>query len=270
MIKLNSRFLVIFCLLVSHLEGVERLKDFRSTEQKLALLGFKTETVEADIEKKYTEEFRKEINRYSKSYGTSSISAFSLPDSSKGKYFAPVGGALSEDQRKFLVKAAKDNSIDIIVLGSLSQQGLKVDAELQLYDARIDTLSGIEKASLLVTEEKKELDQLVYKLMNYMDRDGFVHQTSQDILLAPVAAVSSSQKVSNGNQSDDYSINPTALSGGLLAGEVNIGGDKRPYWETWWFWGLIGGGLIAASGLSYYFLVVNQPPNTSKIEFRIP
>ncbi len=270
MMKFISRVLVISCLLGPHLEGVERLKDFRATDQKLALLGVKTETVEAEIEKKYIEEFRKAINRYSKSYGTSSISGFTLPDSSKGKYFAPVAGTLSEDQRKFLVKASKDNSIDIIVLGSLSQQGLKVDAELQLYDARIDTFSGIEKGSLLVTEEQKELDQLVYKLMNYMDRDGFVHQTSQDILLAPVGAVSSSQKISNGSQSDDYSINPTSLSGGLLAGEVNIGGDKRPYWETWWFWTLIGGGLVAASGLSYYFLVVNQPPNTAKVEFRIP
>lgn len=267
--RVNLYSILFILISVTQTKAADRLKDFRNTEQKIALLGFKKETVEPEIEKKFLEDLRKSINRYSKSFGTSSISGFDLSGSEQGKYFSPVEASMKEEQKAFLTKVAKAHSIDIVALASISQQGLSLQLELQLFDARIDTLSKVEKAALTVTDDKSGVDQLVYRVMNYIDRDGFVHQTPQEMLQPPIKT-SATSLLSRGRTNDDYSVNPSDLAGGHLAGQVNIGGDKRPYWETWWFWSIIGGSLVTAASLSYYFLVVNQPPTAAQIEFRIP
>lgn len=248
----------------------QKLKDFRGTMQKIALIGVNSEFMEQATEDKYTNQIRKLMNRYSRSYGESSIKAFNLPQGNNKTYLKPTT-ALDDNQKKFLQAAGKNNQVDIIVLGALRESGDQVEAELQLYDVRIETMSGIEKASFTSASAAGVLEGLVFKIMNYLDRDGFVHPSAQDFLESPISVQQAQDSVQlQAAGKEEFSVNPNELSGGFLAGDQTIGGEKTPFWETWWFWTIIGGTAITAASLGYYFLVVDQPTSKANIGFSTP
>ncbi|MBN8554714.1 MAG: hypothetical protein J0L93_04645 [Deltaproteobacteria bacterium] len=265
---LSSALIFLFCMPVYSAD--QKVKDFRSTNQKVALLGMFTEGIDEPTETKLVQDFRKSINRYSRSYGTSSIAVFSLQKNDGKKFFRPSEQSLVESQKKFLISAAKDNSVDIIVLGSLRRLDSEIEAELQLYDQRIDTASAVEKAHFPLADFHKAIETLVYRTMNYMDRDGYVHMSGQDFLEPPASSNSALALDSLKPAKNEFSINPSDLSSGALAGDVSIGGEKTPFWETWWFWTILGGSLITAGSLTYYFAVVDQPPKQANVHFNQP
>ena len=144
------------------------------------------------------------------------------------------------------------------------------EMHLQLYDIRIETLSGIEQATYSYNSSKRALEVLVFRLMNYLDRDGYVHDVPQEFLETPEALASIQQQKSlEQTGGDQFSVKPEELGGGYLASGGSVAGEKTPFWEKWWFWSLIGGGLITAGGLSYFFLVVNQSPNSADVGFEL-
>lgn len=246
----------------------EKMKDFRATNQKVALLGVVSEFVEPQVEDKWVNQIRKLINRYSRSYGQSSIQSFNLGGNSSKQFFKPSTSALEEQQKKFLQKSGKDNSIDIIVLGALRETGDQFEMELQLFDVRIETMSGIEKANFTNTNAQAVLEGIVFRLMNYVDRDGFVHPQPQDLLESPDALKNATQMLDNSATKQEFSVNPNDLGGGYLAGTGTVGGEKTPFWETWWFWTIIGGGLVTGGSLAYYFLVIDQPTSKANVTFK--
>lgn len=246
----------------------DKLKDFRASTQKIALLGVASEFVEPTIEDKWTNQVRKLMNRYSRSYGANSIQSFNLATNTGKQFFKPATN-LEEAQKKFLQAAGKDNSIDIIALGSLRETGDQFEMELQLFDARIETMSGIEKASFTNATAQAALEQFVYRLMNYLDRDGFVHPQPQDFLEPPTAVKQADQN-SELSARPEFSVNPNELGNGNLAGMTTVGGEKTPFWETWWFWSIIGGSLVTAGALTYYFLVIDQPTTKANVNFQAP
>jgi hypothetical protein len=264
--KALSIFLIGLFLVPAYAADL-KVKDFRSMNQKAALVGFYSENVDETTEAKLTQEFRKAINKYTKTYGASSVAVFNLPKNEGKRFFIPASKSFDENQKKFLTAVGKDNSVDIIVLGSLKKPAEEVEAELQLYDVRIDTASAVEKAQFTVNDSTKGIDALVFRLMNYMDRDGYVHTSSQDFLEAPSV---SDTLIAKPAPKNEFSINPSDLSGGMLAGDVSIGGEKTPFWETWWFYALLGGGLLTAGSLTYYFTVVDQPPKHANVGFQLP
>jgi hypothetical protein len=252
-------------------QGSEKIKDFRGTAQSLALLGTFSEFVDPDLKQRYVNQLRKLFNRYSRSYGESSISNFKLALNPNEQYFRPITGVLSESQKQFYKAAQKDNSVDIFVLSSLTETGEGLDLELQLYDARIETLSAVERVVFQRAQEERSFEDVVYRLMNYIDRDGFVHPNPQEILEKPILLQSGSLSMNSGVGGREFSISPEILSGeGVLAGRPTIGGEKTPFWETWWFWSIIGGTLVSTGGLTYYLTVVDEPPSRANIRFRNP
>jgi hypothetical protein len=54
----------------------------------------------------------------------------------------------------------------------------------------------------------------------------------------------------------------------VAAGTGTVGGEKTPFWETWWFWTIIGGGLVTGGSLAYYFLVIDQPTSKANVTFK--
>lgn len=248
----------------------QKIKDFRGTAQKVALIGSFTEFVELAAEQRILQQTRKDINRYSRSYGEASVSGFTLGTNPNQKYFKPAA-ALDETHKKFLQNAAKENATDIIALASIRGTGDEYEMELQLYDSRIDTLSGIEKSRFELETMPSEIESLSYRVMNYLDRDGFVHPSAQDFLELPdVLKTKAGANVLKNTGKDDFSLNPADLGGGYLAGQTSVGGEKTPFWETWWFWTLLVGGVATAGGLSYYFLVYDQPPEKVNVHFTTP
>jgi hypothetical protein len=69
---------------------------------------------------------------------------------------------------------------------------------------------------------------------------------------------------------DEFFVDPENLARGQLADDASIGGEQTPFWEKWWFWTAIAAGLTTAGGLSYYFLVVDQPPSRARIRINLP
>lgn len=247
----------------------DKIKDFRATNQKAALLGVSSEFLEPQIEDKWVNQIRKIMNRYTRSFGQNSIQSFNLGNNPGKQFFRPAT-ALEEAQKKFLQAAGKDNGIEIIALGSLRETGDQFEVELQLFDVRIETMSGIEKASFTNANGQVVLESAVYRLMNYLDRDGFVHPQPQDFLESPESLKQSTQiaESSSAASKQEFSVNPNDLSGGFLAGSGASGGEKTPFWETWWFWTIIGSSLATAGALSYYFLVIDQPSSRANITFQ--
>lgn len=275
---MNVRFLVV-CLLMLQSVAAEtpgKLKDFRGTPQTLALLGASSEFVDPAQKDTILQLLRRQLNRYTRSYGEASIGGFKLAANTNDQFFRPVlGQAMGEQQKQFLKSASKDNSIDIIALCSLREvgDGATTEIELQLFDSRIEVISAVERAQV-TKSQSKSLEDLAYRMMNYLDKDGFVHPSAQDLLEKPLSLVAAQAATAPGlvagGPVQEFSVNPTDLSAGSLAGAPTIAGDKTPFWERWWFWALVGGGVATAGGLSYYFLVVNQDPNQASIRFKLP
>lgn len=249
--------------------AADRMKDFRGTSQSLALIALPAEFLETTAEERLLQELRKRFNKYSKSYGPSSIESFKMANNPGKQFFRPVADTISEGQKQFLKGAAKDNSVDIIVLGSLRQAGEEVEVELQLFDSRIEALSKTEKASLRNLSDQASMDNLVYRVMNYLDREGYVYGTAQDFLEPPLSGQMSAT-IAPGTAGQEGSINPLDFASGTLAGSLSVGGDREPFWEKWWFWTIIGGSLITAGMLSYYFVVVDNPPIAGNVSFEMP
>lgn len=247
----------------------DQLKDFRSTNQQAVFLGFFNEFVEPSIEDSLAKELRKEINRYTRSYQSNAISSFKLLSNPNNIYVKPVESEIDEAQQEYLVRTAEDNRIDIFVLGLIRESLDAVEMELQLFDARIRTLSSIERQNIELSNRQNSLQELVHRTMNYLDRDGFVHPSPQDFLEKPVFL--KNQSASSGlvfqSASDSLTISPEDLSGSPLAGRVSIGGEKTPFWEKWWFWTAIFGSVAATTAVSYYFFVVDRPPSRAKVTF---
>jgi hypothetical protein len=262
--------LSVFGIFSFHLFAAEKLRDFRATNQSLALIGLSSEFVDPSQESRLIQELRRKFNKYTKSYGDSSIDAFKLGANQGKQFFRPVAESLPEPQKKFLQATCKDNAIDILVLGSMRLVGEDVEFELQLFDARIEALSKIEKAQIRGGNDPQALDLLVYRVMNYLDREGYVYNTPQEFLEQPLSFRQGTTQKGPSFGSDDFSLNPNELSSGTLAGGVSIGGDKVPFWEKWWFWALIGGGLATAGSLTYYFMVVDQPPTAANVNVTMP
>jgi len=269
------RLLVLLGLIVP-LEGVsaQRLKDFRGTPQTIALMGASAEFVDSTFKDQILQQLRKNFNRYSRSYGEASVGSFKLGQNLNDQFHRPVAGTMSDAQKEFLKNAAKDNSVDIFALASIREGSEPGNYELegQLYDARIEVLSAVEKTSFNRNTQIKNLEDFTYRLASNIDKEGFAHPSVQDLLEKPVGMSGgmglSSSSISAGAQ--DFSLSPTDLTGGTLGGRPIIGGERTPFWERWWFWGLVLGGVTTASGLSYYFLVVDQDPSRANVTFRFP
>jgi len=277
-LKFNSIFRTMFLSLLGTLWGASisaqpssKLKDFRGTPQTVALLGAFSEFVDPELKLRIVSQTRRVINKFTRSFGDSSVSNFKLALNPNDQFFRPITGVISENQKQFFKSAQKDNSVDIFALAALTETGEGLDLEMQLFDARIETLSGLEKVIFKRGQEERALEDLVYRLMNYIDREGFVHPDVQDVLEKPLLLQTKNFMASPDSGGREFSINPEDLGGsGSLAGKVAIGGDKTPFWESWWFWTIVGGGLASAGGLTYYFLVVDEPPSRGNVIFRAP
>jgi hypothetical protein len=263
--------IVLGPLMLSAQPQVQTLRDFRGTPQKLSLIGAFTEFVEPELKERILQDTRRALNKYTRSYGAASIAAFKMGQNPNDLYFQPVQNSIEEDQKKYLNDLAKENSIDIIALSSIREVGDEFEMEIQLYDSRIEELSAIETTRFPYTSSKRALKVLAYRIMNYLDKEGYVQDTPQNFLTAPQEFQSAQQaQVLRDSGEDAFAVSPADLGGGYLAGGQTVGGEKTPFWERWWFWTLIGGGIVVGGGLTYYFLVVNQPPSKADIKFGLP
>ncbi len=252
-----------------------KVRDFRTSNQKAALLGVLSEFVDETQENRILEEMRKSINRYTRSYGSSSIASFNLGQNPGKKFFKPIPPEtpMDENQKKFLQSSGKDNAFEIVVLGVLRVEGEEVGSELQLYDLRTDTRSQIISTKMNAKNEILEIEKQIFKLMNFLDQEGFVGATSQDFLEMPANLQNDAQAKASANlnpEAQDQAVNPNDLSGGFLAGGEVVGGEKTPFWESWWFWSIIGGTVLTAGGLSYYFIAVDKPKENANVGFQLP
>lgn len=253
-------------------QEVARVKDFRGTPQSLALLGATSEFVDPAVKEQSLMQLRRYLNRYTRSFGESSISNFKLGQNLNDQFFRPVTGSMSDPQKNFLKAASKDNGIDIIALASLREVGDgNNEIEVQLFDQRIETLSATEKAQFNRSTQQRMLDDLAYRVMNYLDKEGFVHPEPQGFLERPAGFEAMGGNTSpQGRAAEEFSVNPSDLTGKSLAGAPSIAGDQTPFWEKWWFWTLVGGGLATAGGLSFYFVAVDKDPSQGNITFQLP
>ncbi len=261
--------LVLINTLLSQATQGAALKDFRSSNQKAALLGVSMEGVDSETENRLSEDLRKAINKMTRSFGALSIVNFRLGDSNGGQFYAPVSGTLADNQKKFFKEACASNEFDIPVLARMEARGVDIALSMQLFDCRIETLSSIEQETMAMVGDAEKIQQIVYRLFDHLDRDGFVHSSRQGFLVAP-ERFAPMMPQSSDSLKDDIALDPSLLSSGRLAGTMVIGGDKRPFWETPWFWGVLSSSLIVAGGLSYYFLVVDKPPTSANVQFAIP
>lgn len=248
------------------------LENFRGTGQKTALIGMFNEFVEPSVEETLTKDLRRLLNRYSRTYSSSSISGFTMVANPNNQFLKPTEGEMGEPQKEFLQRTSNDNQVDIFVLGTVREASSGVEIELQLYDARIQTLSQVERESINLNNRSLGLEALVYRTMNYLDRDGFVHPAPQEFLKKPSLLQQSSSDMGglSGLESDSF-ILPEELSGGTrLAGDISVGGEVTPFWEKWWFWTMILGSIATAGGISYYFLIVERDPSEANITLTTP
>lgn len=249
----------------------DKVEDFRASNRRVALISFFNEFIEPSVEEELLKEARRQINRYAITLGPSEITQLKLLSNPNNQYLRPSDGPMAETQAEFLKQAAEDNRIDIFMLALVREAFEGIEMELQLYDQAINTKSAVERSTFVLKERQSAVSELVYRVMNYIDRDGFVHPEPQDFLQKPVQLQNQDSQQDLGfGASDAFFVTPEELGGARLAGEVAIGGEKTPFWERWWFWTLIFGGLGVAGGLSYYFLVVDQPPSRADVEFFLP
>jgi hypothetical protein len=243
------------------------LENFRQTSQKAALLGIANEFIETNLEEAITRDLRRSINRYTNSFGASDIANFRIPNNPAGQFFKPNERS-PEPQLNFLRVAASENEIDILVLALIRESAVGMEIELQLYDARIQVFSGIERTSFPFAQRVSATEDVTYRIFDYLDREGFVHPSRQGFLKPPARLGGALAGDAAGLAGDDFFILPRDLTGPSLAGRTAIGGDKTPFWEEWWFWTAIFGGMAMASGVSYYFLVAQRPRQTGSVTFQ--
>ncbi|PIR23633.1 MAG: hypothetical protein COV44_01545 [Deltaproteobacteria bacterium CG11_big_fil_rev_8_21_14_0_20_45_16] len=255
-----------------NLMAQQRLKDFKGGPQKLALIGFATESVEASVEDSIKKQTQKSLSRYSRLAGQAEIQSFKMLSNPGNQYFRTTESSLEPAQQEFLNRIAVDNKVDIIVLGMLKESFEGIEMELQLYDSRIQTNSGIERASFALKNRVTAIEDLSFKIMNYLDRDGFVRPGPQDFLEKPSFLQTKQEKNALSFEDEDskFFLTPEQLNPTSLAGTISIGGEKTPFWERWWFWTIIFGGMALGGGLGYYFLVYDQPPDRTSIQFTFP
>jgi hypothetical protein len=266
-----SIFSFSFVLPLVHAQESLKLKDFRGTPQTLALLGAVTEFVEPAQRDVFLESMRRSLNRFTRSFGQTSISGFKLGQNLNDQFFKPVRDQISSEQKAFLKAAATDNSVDILALSQLADKGDgRFELELQLFDSRTEVLSGIERADFDRNSQARAFDDLAYRTMNYLDAQGFVFPQPQNFLERPMTLGGGLALGSSAMQSESFSLNPQDLNTGGLGGQASIAGEKTPFWETWWFWTLVGGGLAGAGALTYYFTVVDKDPSRGTIQFQLP
>jgi len=264
---------VAVCSLIYSVQGFgqEKLKNFRGTSQKLALIAFHNEYVELSVADNLLQRTRSTLSKYSRTFDSSSIDDFKLVSNPDNKYFKPAEPNMGDAQKAYLEKTEKDNKIDIIVLAAVRRAEDGLEMALQLFDGRIHTLSAVERSDFTLKDRRAAIEDLVYRTMNYLDRDGYVHPEPQDFLEKPVSLSNREHLQAGSNISDkDFFITPDDLGGAPLAGQASIGGEKTPFWEKWWFWTLVFGPMVAAGGLSYYFLVVDQPPSRANVHVSLP
>lgn len=273
MLRLISLFL-ISCFLMGLAANVsaqqaEKIADFRGLNMKLALIDLDSSLGDKSLDTRVIEGLRKAFNRYVRTFGFSTVSSFKIPKEASRVTYREISkpADLSEVDRKLIQQIAKDNSVDLLVLGSIKQPGSQVELALQIYDVRIETFSAIETASTNPSTLQPALDAIAHRLMNYLDRDGYIHPTSQDLLMPMrLEGVPAPTRPAD----DVFSVNPTDLSSGQFAGQISIGGEKTPFWETWWFWTLVGGGLIGGGLATYYLVTSSQSPTQMELTFTLP
>lgn len=259
-----------YLVLQSVVQAQDKIENFRASTQKLAIVDWYVEFVEPSVYENVVKDARRIINRYTRTYDATAVASFSLLQNPGNQYFKPVLGEMDVAQREFLQKSGKDNQVDIFMLGNLREAPTGLELEVQLYDVRINTWSNIESSRFRLADRAQALEELIYRIMNYLDREGFVHPSPQDFLKKP-AILGEDMTVTRSSLSGNQLgfVAPEELGTGKLAGTVSIGGEKTPFWERAWFWGLIIGGLATAGGLSYFFLV-NQPPKQAEVNFKMP
>lgn len=244
-----------------------RLKDFKGSNQRLALIDLHIESVDSSVADQLKTQLREGLSQYSEIFSAEEIQDFRSMDNPGNQYFKPSETDLSAVQKEFLLRTAKDNQVDIVVLASARETFEGIEVYLQLFDARIQEKSGVELEVLSVRNRQEKLDELVFRTMNHLDRDGFVNPEPQDFLEKPINLGGSVGLARSPIfESEDF-VRPEDLAAGFLEDQRSIGGDRTPFWEKWWFWTLIGGGMVTAGGLTYYFLVVDQPPNRVNLNF---
>jgi len=267
MLRSKGVSLFLVCLMMSPSSLFPQvIENFRQTNQRAALLGTFNEFVDANWEEAINRELRRNINRLTTSYNSADIGNFRLANNPNGQFFRPAR-ELTEPHRNFLTQAAADNQIDILVLALMRESGVGIEVELQLFDARIMVLSAIERASFSFAQRVSAIEDLTYRAFDHLDREGFVHPNRQGFLQSPVGLRASQASDFQSGSADDFFILPRDLTGPSLAGRASIGGDKTPFWEEWWFWTLVFGGIAAAGGISYYFMVVERPPSKAQVTF---
>lgn len=268
---MKNILICLFLFLISRSTvAQDQLRDFKASTQKLALLGLFNEFVEPSVEEALVKDLNKLLARYTRTYGPSSVAGFRFLSNPNNQYFKTADQNLDETQKEYLQKVGEDNQVDLLAFGVVRESVEGVELELQIYDTRIQTLSGIERESFPVNRRDKPLEAIVYRTMNYLDREGFVHPSPQDFLQKPVFLQSNQEKSAFSDTEEDFFLTPADLGGQPLAGRVSIGGEKTPFWEKWWFWGVVLGGIASAGGMSYYFLVLDQPTTGADIAFKAP
>lgn len=242
----------------------EKIGDFKKSSQKAAFLGTANEFVAPDFEEAIVREIRRNINRYTQNYTASDVANFRVPNNPGGQFFKPES-SLPEPQINFLSTVASENEVDIIVLSLLRESAVGFELELQLFDTRIMVASGIERTSFPFPQRSQAIEDLTYRLFDYMDREGFVHPSRQGFLEAPRRLQGGQMGSLAEEGANDFFIMPRDLTGPSLAGRATVGGEKTPFWEEWWFWTAIFGGIAVVSGVSYYAFVVQRPRQTSTV-----
>lgn len=266
------RLLLVTLLLFlppSFLHSQTSLRDFKGSGQRLALIELYNESAEPSIVEGLKRELIEELRRYSEVFDDNQTRNFRLLDNPGNQYFKPASGRFQEIQREFLVRTGQDNSVDVLVLGGVRESFEGIEVSLQLFDVRIQEASSVELEVFGLRDRRQRLQSLVHRTLNYMDRDGFVNPQPQDFLERPAHLEDSRAAGASIFDSDSF-VRPEDLAPGFLEDDRSIGGDRTPFWEKWWFWTIIGGGLVTAGGLTYYFVVVDQPANQGTIDFKLP
>lgn len=246
---------------------VQKVSDFKDTKQRLAIVGFQNEFLDLSTEERIRNEVTSIVSRYSNVFSSREVKEMKIPENPNRRFFRPTRSELDESQLEFLKNLVKENNIDILMLGVVRESAEGFELELQLFDGRIQTLSGVEVEGFPITQRREKISKLIHSLMNYLDRDGFVHPAPQNFLAPYQETGVKTAGIFLPPDEEEFSLSPGTLGAGSLVGPVSIGGEQTPFWEKWWFWTIIGGALITGGSLSYYFLVVDQPPTKARLQF---
>lgn len=271
---MKARFIFLVCAAIalcsSSLFSQTKFKDFKGSAQRLALIEIYNESAEPSVAEGMKKELIKAYERYTEVLDENQTRNFKLLDNPGNQYFKPSAGDLSEIQAEFLARTGEDNEVDIIVLSSVRESFEGIEISVQLFDARIREKSEIEREVFSLKNRRAKLEELVYRSMNYLDRDGFVNPQPQDFLEKPDTLQKNELAGINPIFDNEAFVKPEDLAPGYLEDDFSIGGDRKPFWEKWWFWTVIGGSLVTAGSLTYYFVVVDQPESEGNIDFNLP